>query len=207
MFGPEEPKQAEPEQYTLLIVDDDPLSLGLLKEVLADECLTVITASDGAEAIALLHSHPVDVIVTDLQMPNMGGLELLREARRHIPHILVIIVTGYASLETALEAIKSGAYDYVTKPFQIEEMRITVHNVLDRVRLVRANQRLLEELRAANEGLERIRIRQQELSEEVRDLSGRMCRNQQELSEGIASLGAAYGGGAALKLDAGSGLG
>jgi len=201
MVGPEESKPAGGDQYTLLIVDDDPLFLGLLEEVLAEESLTVITAADGAEAMALLDHHSVDVIVTDLQMPNLNGLELLREAKRRIPHILVIIVTGYASLETALEAIKGGAYDYVTKPFQTEEMKITVHNALDSVRLVRANERLLEELRAANEELERIRSRQQELSEEVKDLGGRMQKKQLELKEGMASLGAAYSAGMPFHLD------
>lgn len=193
MVGPEELELAEGDQHTLLIADDDPLSLGLLKEALAEESLTVITANDGAEAVALLESSSVDVIVTDLQMPNLGGLELLREAKRRNPHILVIIVTGYASLETALEAIKSGAYDYVTKPFQVEEIKIAVHNALDSARLVQANQRLLDELRAANEELERIRSCQQELSEEVKDLGSRMQKKQLELAEGMGSLGAAYG--------------
>ena len=111
-----------------LIVDDDKKLRSLLNSLLVEEGDEVTTCRNGSDAISKCRKEKFDLIVTDLVMPGANGIEVLKEARKHYSDTLVILITGYASLETAIEAIREGAYDYITKPFKLEEFKIVVHN-------------------------------------------------------------------------------
>ena len=114
-------------KLNILIVDDDKTILSALKTVL-DRENNVTICNDGKKAIQLCRNKKFDLIITDLMMPGANGLEVLTESRKIDPDSLVILITGFASLETAVQAIREGAYDYITKPFKLEEIKIIVNN-------------------------------------------------------------------------------
>lgn len=133
----------------ILIVDDDEVYRDVLKDAIADEDTELSLAASGEEAVELLERAPFDILITDLNMPGIDGLTLLKRARQLYPDILALIITGYGSLESAVEAIRSGAYDYIQKPFRIDEVAVSTRNAIDRVRMLRERQRLLQELEKA----------------------------------------------------------
>lgn len=106
----------------VLVVDDEKLIRDIVADFLALEGYTVRTASDGLSASAELQRARYDVVITDLKMPNMGGLDLLAEIRRSNPEALTVVMTGFGTVESAIEAMKEGAYDYVLKPFKVEQL-------------------------------------------------------------------------------------
>jgi DNA-binding response OmpR family regulator len=136
----------------LLIVDDDRTLLSALKTVF-DQENDVTICNDGKKAIDLCRNEKFDLIITDLMMPGANGLEVLTETRKIDPDCLVVLITGFASLETAVQAIREGAYDYITKPFKLEEIRIIVNNAREKIRLIRENKKLIDDLRNAYEQL------------------------------------------------------
>jgi DNA-binding NtrC family response regulator len=144
---------AAPMEFKILIVDDDTNLLSVLKNFFAEEGYAIATCSNGLEAIRKCGEQDYDLVITDIMMPGATGLDVLREVRKVEPQIMVVLITGFASLESAVKAIREGAYDYITKPFKLEEISIVVKNALDRIRLVRENQRLINELRKAYEQL------------------------------------------------------
>ncbi len=113
----------------ILVVDDDAVFRDELAEILRDDGHTVEAQPSVVKALDFLEHDEVDVVLSDLKMPRQGGLELLREVRRRWPRTLVVMVTGFATVETALEAMKLGAFDYLRKPFRIEQVRETLHLV------------------------------------------------------------------------------
>ena len=117
-------EEKEHQSIRSVIVDDDKTIGEILKELVSREHTSVDVFSDGFEAIEFVKRQPVDIVITDLMMPGIGGLEVLRQAKITNPHVVVIIITGHASLETAIEAVREGAYDYIKKPFKLEEMGI-----------------------------------------------------------------------------------
>jgi DNA-binding NtrC family response regulator len=141
----------------LLIVDDDRNLLSVLKTILAEENNDVQTSSDGGTAIDLIRKTKFDLVITDLMMPGTNGLEVLREAHKIDPDILVILITGFASLETAVQAIREGAYDYITKPFKLDEIKIIVNNAREKILLTRENKNLIMELQEAYKQLQIIK--------------------------------------------------
>ncbi|MGC9969568.1 MAG: sigma-54 dependent transcriptional regulator [Bryobacteraceae bacterium] len=119
----------------ILVVDDDE-SLRRVTEVqLQQGGYQVLTAASGQEALELLQKRPVELVVTDLKMPGMSGLELLKRIRADYPELVVIVVTAFGTIETAVEAMRAGAYDYVTKPVHIEELKLTIGRALEHVQL------------------------------------------------------------------------
>ncbi len=132
----------------ILVVDDDE-SLRRVTEVqLEEEGYQVATAAGGEEALRLLEQGPYDLVISDLKMPGMGGVDLLREIRQRYPEVVVILLTAFGTVETAVEAMKLGAYDYVTKPVNPDALRLIVERALDHVRLreeVRSLRRSLDE--------------------------------------------------------------
>jgi two-component system response regulator AtoC len=130
----------------LLIVDDDPVSLDLLREVLSKEGYEVTTALSGEEAISQGMENLFDIVITDVRMGEKDGMDVLRSFRRTSPETSVIVVTAFGSMDTAIEAIREGAFDYISKPFKLEEIRITVKRALDQRRLLRENQFYRQEL-------------------------------------------------------------
>ena len=141
----------------ILIVDDDKNLLSVLKTILVEEDNDVSICSDGRTAIDLFIKTKFDLIITDLMMPGTNGLEVLREAHRIDPDILVILITGFASLETAVQAIREGAYDYITKPFKLDEIKIIVNNAREKIQLIRENRNLIRELQEAYRQLQIIK--------------------------------------------------
>jgi DNA-binding NtrC family response regulator len=136
-----------PGDERVLITEDEDLMRELLVRILAGENYRIEQASSGEEALKLLHEHPVDLILTDLRLKGMNGLQLLSEARVLDPEIVVIVMTAYASVETAVEAMRKGAYDYITKPFLNDEIRVMLRRALNERHLSRENRHLKRELR------------------------------------------------------------
>lgn len=136
-----------------IIIDDDRSIGEVLEEVVSRKDTSVEVFADGQDAIEYMKERPVDVVITDLMMPKVGGIEVLNFAKKMNRDALVIIITGHASLETAIEAVKKGAYDYIRKPFRLEEVEIAFSNAVERIRLVRRNKQLIMELKAAYDRL------------------------------------------------------
>ena len=130
----------------LLVVDDDPVTIDLLKEVLSKEGYKVSTALSGEEAIAHGTDNLFDLIITDVRMGKKDGMEVLRFFRKNAPDTTVIMITAFGSIETAIEAIREGAYDYISKPFKLDEIKFTVHRALEQRRLIQENKFYRQEL-------------------------------------------------------------
>ena len=139
--------------FTILIVDDDTTLLSVLQNLFQEENHNVTVSSNGLDAIEKCKANGYDLIITDIMMPGATGLEVLSAAKKINPNTLVILITGFASLETAVKAIREGAYDYITKPFRLEEIKIAVKNALENVHLLRENKRLMLELEEAYQQL------------------------------------------------------
>ncbi|HEX8697271.1 MAG TPA: sigma-54 dependent transcriptional regulator [Myxococcaceae bacterium] len=133
---------------TVLVVDDKENMLKLFSRILGD-AYTVTTAADGERALSLLASREFDVVVTDIQMPGADGFAVLREVKRRAPATEVVLITAYASVPKAVEAMREGAYDYLAKPFDPDEVALVVARALERRRQRREAEGLKERLAAA----------------------------------------------------------
>jgi CheY-like chemotaxis protein/DNA-binding HxlR family transcriptional regulator len=111
----------------ILVVDDDPLFREELTTLLSDEGHTTYTAPSVRKALEVLESESIDVLFTDLKMPRQSGLELLAEVQRRWPGIFMVMVTGFATVQTAVEAMKQGAFDYIAKPFRTAQLQQVMH--------------------------------------------------------------------------------
>ena len=132
----------------ILVVDDERSMQEFLEIFFRSEGFQVVTAGDLESAKMHLEGDEFDVLITDIQMPGGSGLELLRATHEVAPDTVVIMITAYASTETAISAMKEGAYDYVTKPFKVDELRIVVEKALEKKQLSSENRRLRSELRS-----------------------------------------------------------
>jgi two-component system response regulator PilR (NtrC family) len=130
----------------ILVMDDEPGLREFLEIMLKKQGYDVETASDGIEGLERLKGSTFDLIIVDIQMPRMNGIEFLREVKRNVFDIPVIMITAFASHETAIEAMKLGAYDYITKPFKIDEIKLVIAKALDKKKLESENRRLKREL-------------------------------------------------------------
>jgi response regulator RpfG family c-di-GMP phosphodiesterase len=130
----------------ILVVDDEQVIREILADFLTMEGFDVRTAKDGEAALVELSRTRFDLVLSDLKMPNMGGIELLEAISQHTPHVVTIIMTGFGTVETAIDAMKRGAYDYIMKPFKMEEVVHTVRRGLERKKLQAENLRLKEAL-------------------------------------------------------------
>lgn len=129
-------------QKRILIVDDEESLVGALSEFLALRGYEVSTATNARQALALIHESTFGVVVSDLRLPGMNGVELLEHVLDVDPQTVVIIMTGYASVQSAVDALKKGAYDYVIKPFSVHELEKTVKSGLEKRKLSRENLQL-----------------------------------------------------------------
>jgi len=130
----------------VLVVDDDAGHLSMLRTVLTGWGYGVAGAGDGAEAVAMVREKPFDAVLLDVRMAGMGGMEALARIKEYNPAVPVLIMTAYSSVETAVSALKSGAYDYLTKPLDLDVLRLTLERALDHVRLARENATLRHKL-------------------------------------------------------------
>ncbi|MEZ4399430.1 MAG: response regulator [Kofleriaceae bacterium] len=135
-----------PPAARLLVVDDEKVIREILAEFLQLEGYQVTTCEDGAKALAELRLRPYDLVISDLKMPRVSGLQLLEKIAEEGINVLTVIMTGYGTVETAIEAMKRGAYDYVLKPFKVEEVIHVVQRALYRQQLQAENIRLREAL-------------------------------------------------------------
>ena len=135
---------APDERPRVLIVDDEKFIRDILADFLGMEGYIVRTAEDGSAALAELHNAHYDLIISDLKMPRMGGIELLDAIGTAAPSALTVIMTGFGTVETAIDAMKRGAYDYILKPFKVEEVIRVVQRGLEKQRLAAENLRLRE---------------------------------------------------------------
>src|SRR5689334_6827093 len=133
----------------ILVVDDEPTICDALRVAIATDGYAVQSAENAIQAIAELERQEFDVVLADLSLPRVSGLELLDRVKKSWPGTEVIVITGQGSIATAVDAIKRGAYHYVTKPFTAEEILHLVGQALERRRLVNRKERLEEELSQA----------------------------------------------------------
>ena len=122
---------AETSAVTILVVDDERSMRELLAIALKRERYAILLAENGAAALAHLERQPIDMLISDIKMPDMSGVEVLRAAKDLNQDILAIMITAFASTESAAEALRMGAYDYVSKPFSVDELKIVVRNALE----------------------------------------------------------------------------
>lgn len=130
----------------ILVVDDEKVIRDMLADFLSMEGYVVRTAEDGAAALGELGRGSYDLVISDLKMPKMGGIALLDEIGKTAPDALTVIMTGFGTVETAIDAMKRGAYDYVLKPFKVDEVMHVVHRGLEKRRMAAENMRLREAL-------------------------------------------------------------
>ena len=134
---------------TILVVDDEASIVDALSKVLRKDGLSVLTAGNGREALDIVRRQPVDAMITDLRMPGMGGDDLLKAVKAITPEIEVIVMTAYGTVETAVEAMKRGAYDFISKPLKRASVLATVRKALDKAALLAENRQLRAQLEAA----------------------------------------------------------
>ena len=136
----------EKKKHHILVVDDDPSHRTMLKTLLSGWGYAVSEADDGSAAVQEVHHQPFDLVLMDIRMLKVSGLQALPEIKRFNPAIPVIIMTAYSSVETAVEALKAGAYDYLTKPLDFDELRIGMERAMDHTQLKEENRLLRERL-------------------------------------------------------------
>ena len=130
----------------ILVVDDEPLVRRSLSELLTLQGYAVSSADNAREALNLLKNYTADIIISDIKMPEIDGVHLLKQIKENYPDIAVILITGYGSIENAVQAIKDGAYDYVTKPIVDSEINIVIERFINQRKLQEENLRLKEQL-------------------------------------------------------------
>jgi DNA-binding NtrC family response regulator len=130
----------------LLIVEDEKIALKNLQHVMEKEGYDVTGTTSGAAALSLIEKEEFDLVLTDLRMPKVDGMEVLRKCRELHPDLEVIMITAYATVPSAVETMKKGAYHFIPKPFRLDEVRQTVREALEKVRLKRENRFLREEI-------------------------------------------------------------
>src|SRR3984893_5833053 len=134
--------------FSLLIVDDEVTTQSLCNDVAREAGLHVYTSSTTEQALEILDQYPIDIVVTDLKVPQIGGLELIKRTRTNNPQVAVIVLTQYGTIETAIEATRLGGGYYVTKPFHVEELRTKLDRLVHSIELDQENRLLREQLRS-----------------------------------------------------------
>ena len=130
----------------ILVVDDEPSLRDVLSIMLKRTGYEVTSVADGEEAVELLQKELFDLVITDLRMPKVGGMEVLKAVKSASPETVVLVITAFASADSAIEAMKQGAYDYLTKPFQVDEVQLIIRNALEKRRLTTENILLKREM-------------------------------------------------------------
>ena len=127
---------------TILVADDDPDIRDILKDTLNSLGARVVTAANGQECLDRAETDAPDLILLDIEMPIKNGLEVLKELRQRGSEMSVIMITAYGTIERAVQAMKQGAYDFITKPFELDHVAVVVEKALERVKLKRGLEQL-----------------------------------------------------------------
>jgi two-component system response regulator HydG len=142
-----QPFRSRENELSVLIVDDESSTCNLCADIAREARLEVHVAETTEQALEILERAPVDILLTDLKVPEMGGLELLKRVRAGHPHVAAMVLTQYGTIETAIEATRLGARDYVTKPFHVDELRNKLERLIGAIELNQENRLLREQLR------------------------------------------------------------
>ncbi|MEW5802340.1 MAG: ATP-binding protein [bacterium] len=167
------------ELMRILLIDDDILFCETFKDILSDNEYKIAVVHKGKDALHELSSQAVQVAIIDLQLPDMTGLDILKAIKDSQLEVCPIMLTGHASLETAIKALNQGAYAYITKPYQVGEVRAIIRNALEQQRLSRENRRLLEVLKENNQQLTAAK---HQLEQFNRELENKVERRALELA-------------------------
>jgi len=170
---------------TILVVDDEPEMCRLLADVLSEDGHEVDSATSAKAALKRVYGDPPDMVITDLKMPHADGLSLVRKIREVDNDIVIVMVTAYASLETSLEGLRAGIYDYLPKPLDMDHLRASVRRGLEMQRLRRENHRLLTDLMSANADLKRT-------LDELKQTQALLLQSGQMASLGLLVAGVAH---------------
>jgi two-component system, NtrC family, response regulator len=133
--------------HSILVVDDEPNYLVVLSELLKDEGFEVFTAVDGTAGLKIIEAVDLDIVVTDMQMPGMNGLQLLNKVKEKNPDLPVVVITAFAEVDKAVQAMQAGAFNYLAKPFSNDELIITLKKAAQHYSLIRENTRLRDEIK------------------------------------------------------------
>jgi len=139
-----------PMEATIIVVDDEAGTRATLCGILEDAGYRAIGLERGADALEMIQKSPFDAVITDIRLPDVGGMEILELAKEMNPDAAVIMMTGYASMETAIDAVNQGAYAYFVKPVNPDEIKTTIANAFKQQRLLIENKRLVESLQRSN---------------------------------------------------------
>ena len=149
----------------ILVVDDEVSLTGIISQILNDYGYIVDTAATGEEALASFEENNYHLVISDIRMPGMSGLDLLKEIKKRKPETQVVIMTSYASMETAIDALRNGAYDYVVKPFEdIDMIRNIAKHALEKMSLELEKRTLIQDLKKTNEELKLVNDALKELA-------------------------------------------
>src|SRR5579871_1450990 len=134
---------------TILVADDEPNIRRVLEAFFVKQGYTVLTAENGKRAVDLASAHPIDALITDLIMPDMTGIEVLKQVKQIHPQCAAIVVTAYGTIKSAVEAMRYGAFHYLQKPFDMDEVRLVLKNALEHRALLAENQELKQQLKTS----------------------------------------------------------
>jgi putative two-component system response regulator len=170
----------EKEMIRILVVDDEPFVLEIIKRLLNDDNYEIFTASSGKEGLSLMGIFPIQIVISDYRMPEMNGVEFLREVCRLWPDTIRIVVSGYADSQAVIAAINEGQiYKFMAKPWNNIELKNTIVNAVDRYRLLQENIRLTEDLKWKNEALQKFnKMLEETVAERTYELKKSMERTE-----------------------------
>ncbi|MEN6431920.1 MAG: sigma-54 dependent transcriptional regulator [Smithella sp.] len=165
------------QKLSILVVDDGQSQREMLRDFLRSEGHTVMEAEEGEKALKTVRGGHFDLILLDYKMPGMDGLQVLKEVKHINPEIDVIIITAYGTIETAVEALKAGAIDYITKPVELDELIILVNRIAERRQLIQENKLLKEDLSKRGVNADKIIYKSQRMAELI-NLAGRVAASK-----------------------------
>lgn len=169
------------DKITILVAEDEENVRNLYTTVLGEEGHKVFTASNGAEAIEKFEKEVFDLLILDLKMPDIHGIEILKLIKKKLEGVSVIIVTAYPSLESSIEAIKLGVYDYIIKPFGPKQLKLVIKRAVEKIRLIREKEHLLRKLEERNKRLE-------ENVDTLEDMANAAMAREKELEKKVKDL-------------------
>ncbi|MGB9715583.1 MAG: response regulator [Thermodesulfovibrionales bacterium] len=153
--------------FKILISADDDIMRDVIKSLLLKEGYSVLSAKSGLDAIRILRVEDINLVITDLRIQGADGIDVMRQAVKINPYISVVILTTFSDLDVTLEAVKEGAYDYLTKPFKIEEVSFLVDKAFRRTVLINENRELLRYIRDTYHDMEVIKTAAQSRDPEI----------------------------------------
>jgi len=193
-----------PEQPSLLLIEDEANLRHNLTVLLEGEGYHVVGAEDGAVGIQKLQEEPFDLVITDVVMPEVDGFQVMEYLRDHVPDVVVVAITAYASTESAIEALRRGAYDYLAKPFDVDLMQIVIKRALEKARMQKAFRHYMGELECQVEerthNLAEANINLEQSMEELRATQEQLVQTERfrALGEVTASVAQDLGGSLAM---------